>query len=422
MMTGPLHRTRPGADAILAAHGTEAVPVGPGIWMSEGLSNSYLVSTDADRVIINAGTAFESLVHRQLFDAVDTRPTRYILVTQGHPDHFGGIGTFREPATDVVVQANWSIWAGDFDRLLRFRRSAGFAWGEKLRDGMAHVAARFGEPLPKEVAPDPTIVVDDHLTLEVGGRRFELYATPGGETTDSMVVWLPDERICFTGNLFGPLFGHLPNLVTLRGDRYRDPLEYLESLERVRALGADTLITGHFGPIVGAELIDDELGRMAAAVRHLDDETVRGMNAGWDVPTLMRDVTVPPELEVGEGYGKASWNVRAIREIYGGWFHRTSTTELYATSPASVHGDLVELAGGPAAVVDRAAARLDAGDALEAIHLAEIALTGNGETDGGAHRVLVDAHRALLETATNFWERAWLEREITRYGATSVRT
>ena len=45
---------------------------------------------------------------------------------------------------------------------------------------------------------------------------------PGAETNDSLVIWLPDHRICFVGNLFGCLIGHIPNLVTVRGDRYRD--------------------------------------------------------------------------------------------------------------------------------------------------------------------------------------------------------
>ena len=65
--------------------------------------------------------------------------------------------------------------------------------------------------------------------FELGGVRFELISTPGGETTDSMVVWLPQHRICFTGNLFSALFGHFPNLVTIRGDRYREALRFIDS-------------------------------------------------------------------------------------------------------------------------------------------------------------------------------------------------
>ena len=38
------------------------------------------------------------------------------------------------------------------------------------------------------------------------------------------------------------------------------------------------------------------------------------MNAGKDVYTLMREVTLPPALQVGEGYGMVRWNIRAIWE------------------------------------------------------------------------------------------------------------
>ena len=51
-----------------------------------------------------------------------------------------------------------------------------------------------------------------HLVLTVGGRTIELLATPGGETTDSMVVWLPEERVCLCGNTFGPRFRPHPEL------------------------------------------------------------------------------------------------------------------------------------------------------------------------------------------------------------------
>ena len=74
---------------------------------------------------------------------------------------------------------------------------------------------------------------------------------PGGETTDALVVWLPDSRTVLTGNLFGPLFGHVPNLVTIRGDRYRDALAYVDSLAACNSWAPSRLFTGHFDPIVG---------------------------------------------------------------------------------------------------------------------------------------------------------------------------
>ena len=64
-------------------------------------------------------------------------------------------------------------------------------------------------------------------------------------------------------------------------------------------------------------------------MQYVNDATVAGMNEGKDVYTLMREIQLPDELAVGEGYGKVSWGVRSIWEGYAGWFHARSTTELY---------------------------------------------------------------------------------------------
>ncbi len=413
-MTEPVYRQRPGGADIKAASGP-ATEVLPGIWMSSGLSNSYLITTDDGRVIVNTGMGFEGPVHRANFDAVDGGPVRYVLVTQGHYDHVGGIDVVRDADSQIVAQANWAQWRDDNERLERFRTAnAAFAWMDAIMAALEHAHARVGG-MPAQSKLEPTITFDERHAFELGGRRFELIATPGGETTDSMVVWLPDERVCLCGNVFGALFGHIPNLVTMRGDRYRDALVVIDSIEKVRRLRPEVLLTGHFEPVRGADLIDRELTRLRDAVRYVHDATVAGMNAGTDVRSLMREIALPPELEVGQGYGSVPWDVRAIWENYAGWFHHRSTTELYAVPVSAVHADLVDAAGGADALIERAAARVRAGEPLEAIHLAEIVRTVDpGHT--GAVQVMLDAHTALLERSENFWETAWLRKQLADIG------
>jgi alkyl sulfatase BDS1-like metallo-beta-lactamase superfamily hydrolase len=216
--------------------------------------------------------------------------------------------------------------------------------------------------------------------------------------------------VCLCGNVFGALFGHIPNLVTMRGDRYRDAHTFVESLELVRRLQPEVLLTGHFDPIVGAELIDAELVRLRDAVLYVHDRTVEGMNAGTDVHTLMRDVQLPPELEVGEGYGKVAWDVRAIWETYAGWFHHRSTAELYPVAPLEGAAELARLAGVDAVTV-RARELLDAGDPVAAVPLVDAALAvWPDHVD--ARALAVDAHQQLLAGSENFWESAWLRRQI----------
>ena len=411
----PIYRRRPGADAIVAATDVPAVDLGDGIWMSPGLSNTYLLPTAEGRVIVNCGMGFEAPYHRAAFDAVDASPIHTIILTQGHPDHLGGVDAFREPATRIVTHANFRTFRDDFERLQAFRqRNSAFAFAEKLQALFARLGKARHE-LPPQSRPEPTLTFTDELELAIGGRRLTLISTPGGETTDALVVWLPESRTLLSGNVLGPLFGHVPNLVTVRGDRYRDALDYVASVDRIRALRPARIVTGHFDPIDGEDVIEDELRRLRDATQWVHDRVVEGMNAGRDVHTLMGEIRLPPELDVGEGYGKVAWNVRAIWETYAGWFHHRSTTELYATPFAAVAPDIVNAAG-PGALVAAARTRLAAGDAVEAIHITDVVLAAEPE-HADAKRVAADAHAALLAGATNFWERAWLKKRLAELGA-----
>jgi alkyl sulfatase BDS1-like metallo-beta-lactamase superfamily hydrolase len=412
----PIYRTRPGADVIAGANAPAAQEVSPGVWMSPGLSHSYLLTTTDGRIVVNTGMGFEGPVHRANYDAVDNAPIRYVILTQGHYDHVGGTDVFTDAGADIVAQANWETWRRDNELLAPFRvANSAFAFADTVASAIANATARTGAAPGPQSVPTPTIVVDDELQLTLGGRHLELYATPGGETTDSLVIWLPEERVCLCGNVFGALFGHIPNLVTMRGDRYRDALTVIESIEKVRNLDAEVLLTGHFGPINGQERIRAELTRLRDAVAYIHDKTVAGMNAGKDVHTLMREIALPPELEVGEGYGMVRWNVRAVWESYAGWFHHRSTTELYPGGPETVSSDLVELAG-VEAIMRRAQALLTADDPLRAIRLAEIVNQTQPDNEE-AKKVLIAGHERLLKASTNFWEAAWLRKQIAELSA-----
>ncbi len=402
-----IHRERPRAEAIAPSTGAPALDLGGGIWMSPGLSNSYLLQTDEGRILINTGMGFEGPLHRRAYDAVDSSRARTIVFTQGHYDHVGGTDSLRDEDTELVAQANFSMWRADNERLEAFRsRNAAFAWMRAILAALEH-GQSSGAGSTAQARPEPTTLFDDRLELVIGGRKLVLLSTPGGETTDSLVVWLPESRTAFTGNLFGPLFGHVPNLVTIRGDRYRDALSYIESLDRILELSPERLITGHFDPIEGSDRIASEVTAMRDATQWVHDRTVDGMNAGTDVHTLMGQVSTPDHLDVGEGYGKTSWNVRAIWENYAGWFHHRSTTELYDVPPAAVSPDLVATAGADA-LVSAARARLEAAEPVAALHLTDIVLAVD-PNHPDARAVAADASRSLLDSSANFWERAWLD-------------
>jgi alkyl sulfatase BDS1-like metallo-beta-lactamase superfamily hydrolase len=384
---------------------TAATQINDFIHMVKDISNAYLVRTGDGDLLVNAGFMDSAGRNRDLLAPHRSGPLRRIVITQGHPDHFGGVPELREAGTQVIAQRHFADTCADF-RLLApyFRRRSFKLWGTTIR--------RKGPlTMPPEITAD--VVVDRELAFEQGDHRFELISTPGGEALDAMVVWLPQSRTVFTGNLFGPVFMSVPNLVTVRGDRPRSVRRYLRSLDRVRQLGAGLLITGHGEPVRGAEHIHACLDRMHAAVSHLHDAVVEGMNAGQDVHTLMREIRLPDELSIGEHHGKLAWAVRSIWEEYSGWFHYDSTTALYGVPRASVDTDLVELAGGAGALAARAQRKLDAGQPLEALHLLDIALGAQAD-HAGALAVKRAALNALLAACqgANLSETMWLQSEI----------
>ncbi len=414
-MRDPIYKQRP-VEPNPAVRGGERI--NDFIVLSEAFSNCYLLQTSEGNIQVNAGMGMEAPVIKANFDDFSRDPLRYLILTQGHVDHVGGVAYFREhnPGLEVIAQAGNPEHQAYDTRLAAFRGSrSAFAFTDKFARAFAHYAEQGFTDLPQQDVPRPDLLVEESYPLSLGGLELELIAVPGAETNDSLIIWLPQHRICLTGNLFGCPFGHFPNLVTIRGDRYRDALTVAAAVQRVKDLEPEMILYGHHGPVIGAALIQSELAALHGAILHVHDETVRGMNEGRDVHTLMAEITLPPELEVGEGYGKVSWSVRAIWEHYAGWFHHRSTTELYPVPQQSVNADLMDLAGGAAALVQRARARVRDGQYLQALHLLDIVLDQH-PADVGALKLAVEVHKALLENSDNFWLDAWLDSQLRLLG------
>ncbi len=410
-MREPIYKSRP-VEPNAARFGGERI--NDFIILSEAFSNCYLIETSEGNVQLNAGMGMEAPVIEANFQAHNESPVHTLIFTQGHVDHVGGTAYFREnnPGLRVIAGANNAEHQAYDTRLAPFRgnRSA-FAFADKFADTFNYYAEQNHTDFPAQDQPTPDVLVEDTLSFTLGGVEFEVIAVPGAETNDSVIVWLPQHKICFTGNLFGCPFGHFPNLVTIRGDRYREALVVAKAVETVRALEPEMICYGHHGPVVGKQLIQDELSALYNAIHYVHDETVKGMNEGRDVHTLMREITLPPEMEVGQGYGKVSWSVRAIWESYGGWFHHRSTTELYAVPEAAIAADLVDLAGGPDAILERARQKFTDGQREQAIHLLDV-IRDAGQESSASRQLGIEVHESLLQESENFWLSSWLKNQV----------
>jgi len=366
------------------------------ILREEGQCNAYVVTTPSGNVVVDPGGARDP--GSRLLAEARRAPLQAILLTHAHDDHRGGIALWRgDTAAPVLAQEGHAELIEHHDMLSGFYSR--------------RVSAQRGSPVrvPEDTPVArvlPTVTFDDRREIRVGDLDIVLLHTPG-ETPDAATVWIPKLRAAFVGDL---VFSSFPTLYTLRGTRPRWALDWARSLDRVLALGPDVLLPGHEEPTLGREEARRQLTQYRDAILSVHDATVRGMNEGKDVRTLMREVTVPAELRLPEYYGRASWAVRAIYEGYAGWFDGDPAS-MYAEPVAVVYPELVALAGGAGPVVERAQALLAAGDAVRALHLADVALAGEP-----AHRSALEARLAALRRLAavnrNYMESGWLRHAI----------
>ena len=390
----PVNILRQGMDQ------TKALKVTDTIYQAVGFGNTFMVTTSEGNVVIDTSNAIGAPHHVKLLKAENAGPVKYIILTHGHSDHTGGVPLWKGPETKVIAQRNQVEFLNYQARLGGF-----FA----LRN-----AAQFSLPAPSaSLSPGnygarlhADILFDEKYEFTLGGIKFQLFSTPG-ETPDHLTVWIPQYKAAFSGDNYYESF---PNMYTLRGTEPRWALDYINSLNKVMALGPEILLPSHGRPVMGAALISRTLTRYRDAIQYVHDAVVSGMNAGKDVFTLMREIKLPADLDVGEGYGKLTWSIRGIYEGYAGWFDMNPAS-MYEVPQSSVYSEIASLAGGADALAKAAVARIDAGKPVEALHLTTIALTAEpGNAMAVAARL--KALEYLLSHSQNTNERGWLTYSI----------
>ncbi len=388
--------------ADLTRVGDKVIKVNEAISMVQGFGNTFLLATSEGNVIIDTSIAAHAQRHKPLLTANNKKPIKYIILTHGHGDHTGGVPLWKEPRTQIIAQKNHVEFANYQARLRGFyakRNAAQFGGNLGARVNIAG-AGNYGAKI------EPTILFNDKYEFALGGVKFEINAAPS-ETYDHLMVWVPRYKAVFTGDVYYESF---PNLYTLRGTEPRWALDYVKSLNAILALKPEIVLPSHGLPIRGNEEITRRLTRYRDAIQYVHDEVVKGMNAGKDVYTLMDEIKLPAALDIGESYGKLTWSIRGIYEGYVGWFDLNPAT-MYEKPISSVYADVVRLAGGPDAISLLAAGRVQAGDAIGALHLTDIALASDPY-----HRKSLEARLTALEIlrsrCKNTNERGWLDYAI----------
>jgi alkyl sulfatase BDS1-like metallo-beta-lactamase superfamily hydrolase len=378
----------------------EALKITNAVYQGIGFGNTFMVVTPEGNVIIDTSSPQRAPQHVKLLKQVSDAPIRYIILTHSHADHTGGVKLWKQPGTQIIAQKEHVAFMNYQTRLQGFLAARNAAQFEFTPHAPAPWAGNYGAKI------EATILFDDKYEFKLGGITFRMFHTPG-ETPDHLTVWIPEYRAAFCGDNY---YASFPNMYTLRGTEPRPALNYVESLNKVMALEPELLLPSHGRVVRGRSEIAATLTKYRDAILYVHDETVKGMNAGKDVFTLMREIRLPANLDVGESYGRVSWSVRGIYEGYAGWFDLNPAT-MYDLPPAAADADLVRLAGGPEAVVRLASERVDEGREVEALRLLDAALAAD-PGNRPALEVRVKALEGLIARARNSNERGWLESSL----------
>jgi glyoxylase-like metal-dependent hydrolase (beta-lactamase superfamily II) len=242
-------------------------PIAPDVYFHEGdprrghcnngwiVMNDYVVEVDA-----NYPSGAKIVIPK--IRAMTEKPLRFVIDTHFHPDHSFGNQIWSDEGAVVVAQA------GTLDEL---EKSGAADWDLSAKSRPDVAASRLKLP---------SLVYTDLLVFDDGRHRVELRWAGIAHTRGDTLVWLPKERILFTGDVcVNGSFNYVHD---------SDIGEWIKALEAAKKLGAQKVCPGH-GPMGGPEIIADQQGyfiELRRGVQELIDEKKSPAEVKAAVPEL----------------------------------------------------------------------------------------------------------------------------------------
>ncbi|MEV7194321.1 MBL fold metallo-hydrolase [Streptomyces sp. NPDC093510] len=271
--------------------------------------NNAGVLLDAGRGPVVVDTAATEARARRLGAAVRelaAAPPRLLVNTHFHGDHTFGNALVGEPDTLVVAH----------ERARQEMAAAGL--------GLTGLWPGVGWGAVELRLPDVTY--DGRLELHLARRTVRLLHPGPAHTTGDTLVWLPEDRVLFAGDVVMP--GCTPFILmgSLHGS--------LRTLEYLRTLAPRVIVGGH-GPVCGPEAIDETEGYLRWLLRTAEGALAAGLaplEAARQLGTHPYQQWTDPERLVGNLH-------RAYAELRGGAYGEPLDV-------VGIFGEMVEFNGG----------------------------------------------------------------------------
>lgn len=224
----------------------ELVPIGPDVYAAIqpdkglGWSNSGVVARGGGLVVDTHWDLPTTRRAMELFATVLPAPARQVVNTHHNGDHCWGNQLYAEVGSELIGHRLCAEYLGH-DAGPSFLQ--GLATADRatlppfLQDFAEALSAYDFEGV--EITP-PTTLVDDELTLDVGGVEARVVYLGPAHTAGDVIVHLPAHGIVFAGDL---LF-HRCTPIGWEGTTD----QWVNALEHIAALEPETVVAGH-GPL-----------------------------------------------------------------------------------------------------------------------------------------------------------------------------
>ena len=236
-------------------------------YTAEGDPNTGIVVGDDAVMVIDtqATPVMAQDVIRRIREVTD-KPIRYVLLSHYHAVRVLGAAAYgashviaSQDTYDLIVERGAQDMKSEIERFPRLFRAVesvpGLTW--------------------------PNLVFRGEMTLWMGSLEVKILQLGRGHTKGDTVVWLPSEKIMFSGDLVE--YGATP----YAGDAYYE--DWPQTLDAIAALRPEKLVPGRGASLTTPQQVQEGLAGTRAFVSELYAAVKAGAAAGKDLRTIYHE-------------------------------------------------------------------------------------------------------------------------------------
>ena len=245
-------------------------------YTAEGDPNTGIVV--GDNAVLVVDTQATPVMARDVIEkirSVTDKPVKYIVLSHYHAVRVLGASAYgaehviaSQDTWDLIVERGEQDWKSEYERFPRLFRGGdsvpGLTW--------------------------PTLVFKGEMTLWLGELEVRILQLGRGHTKGDTVVWLPRDKVLFSGDLVE--YGATP----YTGDAYLS--DWPATLDRVAALGPRALVPGRGDALTTPETVQAGIDGTRAFITAMFDSVKRARKDGKDLNRAYRETyeTLKPKF------------------------------------------------------------------------------------------------------------------------------